>query len=218
MELEKKLEQTFEELKIRHEDRESINHILELIRRKDALTYAHMLRVGFLCRDIAKQEYMNEKSLFYAGILHDTGKLLVPNNILTKTDGFDERDMENIRKHVIDGYLILQDIHPFSAEVILRHHLYQERPYPKILPQYDRFVSQTESNLISNYARIVALADVYDVLNNRINDKFGKTKISKEKAKSIILEKNPDQSKLINALYEAGIFCDGRNGTHDKGN
>jgi len=61
--------------------------------------------------------------------------------------------------------------------------------------------------IIDYFARILSIADCYDAMTSRENDKFGeKRKLSPEEAKSRLLEKNPDQKGLIESLYKDGIF------------
>ncbi|MFH1646869.1 MAG: HD domain-containing phosphohydrolase [Chloroflexota bacterium] len=91
----------------------------------------------------------------YASILHDVGKLTIPDNLLNKTQELTEDDWELIKKHPVTGFNLLKDI-PFLREasrLILYHHeRYDGRGYPEHLVGED----------IPLGARIIAVADAFD--------------------------------------------------------
>mgnify|MGYP001578287878 CR=1 FL=1 len=205
--LEEKLEYSYAELGVSEHNRGSINAFLAVIRQKDIPTYEHSVRVGLLSRRIAQHMHLDQNALFYAGTLHDVGKALIEPEILKKTEKFDERDMEQMRKHVEYSYQLLRGVHEFSAEIALRHHMFQEKGYPKRLPKPKVPYSGNTQIMINFYARLLSLADFYDALTTRNNDKHGeKRKIGAIEAKQIMLDKNRDQKYLIEELYKIGIF------------
>ena len=207
MELEQELESRFEELGIKSEHRESVLDYLAVLKRRDVESYNHCLRVAVLGTRIARHMHLDEKVLLFSGVLHDIGKSLLEPELLRKTEGFNERDMREMKKHPLYSYYLLRGIHEFSAEVILRHHEWQENSYPKKLPSSRINFSKNSKLMIDFYARILSLADFYDAITSRVNDKFGeKRKLSEEEAKAIMLMKNSDQRLLIEDLYLAGIF------------
>lgn len=207
------LEQQFysacNELKIKEEDKVAIWSFLAPLRDKGSVTnfhFLHSLRVGLLARKIGEFTQHEGKPLFIAGVLHDLGKCQVALEALGKTAGWTKTDTKAMKRHVTDGYRMLRGKFDFSAEIILWHHKFQEDGYPKRLPPLLHDYRETSKLLIVEYGRIIALADVYDALH-RTNDKFGETKkLSGEEIKEKVLEFNPDRTKLILALYEAGIF------------
>jgi len=209
--LEEQLENEFLDLGISRKDRGSIKAPLIILRNKDIPTYEHSIRVGIISAEIARHMHLDPKVMFYAGVLHDIGKFLVPPEVLKKTEGFNEEDMKKIKKHPEYTYQVLRGIHEFSAEIALRHHRYQEKGYPKKLPKSNIPFSPNTKLMIDFFARILSLADFYDAISSRVNDKFGeKRKLTPEEVKSIILMKNPDQKYLINDLYADGIFGEQR--------
>lgn len=205
--LEDELEGAFADLDISSENQDSIRTYLSLLRGKDQATYEHSIRIGLLGTRIARHMHLDPKALFFAGTLHDIGKTLIDPETLQKTEGFNEKDMEQMRKHPEHTYRMLRGVHEFSAEVALRHHKYQESGYPKRLPKYKTPFSSNTKLMIDFFGRILSLADFYDAVTSRVNDKFGeKRKLSQEEVKSILLMKNPDQKHLIEDLYANGIF------------
>jgi HD-GYP domain-containing protein (c-di-GMP phosphodiesterase class II) len=100
------------------------------------------------------------KELGVGAILHDIGKLKVPEEILKKPSRLTAEEFEEIKKHTIYGYKILRenkDISIRSALIALSHH---ERidgsGYPLKLLDKD----------IHQFGKIVAVADVYDALTS----------------------------------------------------
>ncbi len=212
MSLENLLEAEFVELGIEEDNKASIMNYLNLLKRKDVDTYEHSVRVGLLCSRVAKHMHLDPKSLFYPGILHDSGKALVPPETVKKTQGtgFNEKDRALMNKHPEYSYALLRGIHEFSAEVALRHHEYQQNAYPKVLPKGIEFSKSTKVN-IDYLSRLLAMVDFYDALTSRINDFTIKIcgeqrLLNKEESKQVMLDKNPDLRYLINNLYENGIF------------
>lgn len=208
--LEDQINASFHDLQVAEAHRASVWNFLGVLREKDQPTYEHSLRVGLLGSRIATRMLLDPKALLFPGTLHDFGKTLVPREILQKTEGFTEQDMRKMRKHPMYGYLILREIHPFSAEVLLRHHRHQENGYPKKLPKPLVKFSDNTLLMIDFYSRLLALSDFYDALTTRANEKFGGRKnLDENEAKSILLAKNPDLKYTIGQLYKNGILGSG---------
>jgi putative nucleotidyltransferase with HDIG domain len=204
--LDTQITQTFEELKVNPQDRTSIENFLEPLRQKDIATYEHCVRVGFLAKRIGRFMHLDEKALFFAGLLHDLGKSEAPIETLSKTEGWTDADSQIVKQHVVDGYDAIKGRFDFTAEIIVLHHKFQDDGYPQILPPYLHDYSMGTQASIFEYARILALTDVYDALH-RENDKFGeKRKLSGIEIKEKMLELNPDKRELIEDLYRAEIL------------
>lgn len=204
--LEDRVQMDLDELQVDLGKREDIQTYLDLIKNKHQGSYEHSLRVGLIARQIAKFMRVDEKALFYAGLLHDVGKTMVPVSTLSKTEGWTPEDAASVQAHVESGYKLLRDKFDFTAEVILMHHRFQDRPYPEKLPETLHDYNDDTKNLIKEYGRILALADVYDALH-RINDKHGiKRSLSGEEIREQMLSLNPDRAELIEQLYSASVF------------
>lgn len=204
--LEDLLNKAFTELNIDIKNQQSIHNYLEILKQKDQATYEHSIRVGLLASQIARHIHLDPKALFFAGTLHDIGKTLISSEILQKKEGFNEEDMKEMRRHSEYTYKLLSGIHEFSAEIALRHHRYQEEGYPKNLPKSKVHFSKNTKLMIDIFGRILSLADFYDAITTRNNDKFGEKKLSQYEIKRILLEKNKDQKQLVERLYKNEIF------------
>jgi response regulator RpfG family c-di-GMP phosphodiesterase len=205
------LEKTFydacAEAGIKETDMQSIRSLLAPLRDKNEIThvhYLHSLRVALVARDIARFQHLDERALLFAGALHDIGKALVPSWVLGETGEWTAKHQDEISRHVMDGYRLLNGRFDFSAEVMLWHHRFQSNGYPQRLPKPLHGYGLPTKALIVEYGRMLAIADVYDALHRR-NAKFGKV-LTADEIRVKMLAFNPDRRALIVALYDAGIL------------
>ncbi|MDO5402243.1 MAG: HD-GYP domain-containing protein [Eubacteriales bacterium] len=134
--------------------------MLHCMRQFDDLTYIHCLNVSLIASIIGKWlNYSKEDIdvLTIAGLLHDIGKLLTPQEILTKPGKLTSNEYEIIKNHVNLGYEQLkdQDIDIRIKEACLLHHENCDGSgYPFHLT----------SSRIPPVAKIISIADVYDAM------------------------------------------------------
>ena len=122
--------------------------------------YAHCLNVGLVSRMIGrwlKLEKHNLDVLTLAGLLHDIGKIKIPNEVLEKPGKPTDEEYALIKKHPKLGYEMLknQKLDPHVRKAALMHH---ERCDGSGYP------SGLEEDFIDEYAMIVGIADVYDAM------------------------------------------------------
>ena len=166
-ELQNDLEKRLEE-KTKLLEKMSLNSIMVIantIDAKDAYTSGHSMRVAQTSAAIATHLDWSEKevqNIYYIALLHDIGKIGVPDSILNKPGKLNVEEFEVIKKHPVIGNDILKDIHMIRsvAEGALYHHeRYDGHGYP--------FGLAGEN--IPYCARIIGIADAYDAMtSNRI--------------------------------------------------
>lgn len=150
----------------------SVNDIincLNRIRDADDYTYSHSINVSLLSSLIAKWLGMGEiqcKLLSYCGLLHDIGKSRISPEILNKPGVLTSKEFEEIKKHPVIGYKILENnvaIHKDVGLGVLMHHEREDGSgYP----------FGVKSHQINVYAKIVAISDMFDAMtSNRIYKK-----------------------------------------------
>lgn len=204
--LEKNLEKAYTQLEISPKNQGSINTYLTLLKIKDQPTYEHCIRVGLLGIKVAEHYNLDPKALFYAGTLHDIGKILINPELLKKKCKFNKKDMKEMKRHSGYSYKLLTGVHEFSAQIALRHHQYQQEKYPKKLQKSKIKLSKSTKSDIKLYARILSVIDFYDAITTRDDHKFGKKKLNPEEIKKLIIKNHSDQELLINKLYADKIF------------
>lgn len=144
---------------------QTIISIGKAVDAKDPYTNQHSARVGEYSKLIAKECGWNEEvqeRVYIAGLIHDIGKIGVPDDILNKPDRLTDKEFEMIKRHPEVGYNILKgyDAMTGTGDAILYHHeRYDGKGYPAGLSGED----------IPVIARIIAVADSFDAMNsNRI--------------------------------------------------
>jgi HD-GYP domain-containing protein (c-di-GMP phosphodiesterase class II) len=101
--------------------------LLDLCRRDQTL-YAHCLNTSLLGMAFAKYLGWGDKKIQEVGraaMLHDIGMTRVPASILRKNGALSEAEMELVKKHPRDGFLMLKTLAPMSREgllLVLQHH------------------------------------------------------------------------------------------------
>lgn len=135
-------------------------HMLHNMRQYDDLTFAHCMNVALISNILAGWLGMSEKDIEIAtlcGLLHDIGKLAIPDHIIKKPSKLTDEEYRIVKTHTIEGYQILKDqnINGHIKNTALMHH---ERcdgsGYPFGLM----------GNKIDPFAKIVGIADVYDAM------------------------------------------------------
>jgi len=139
-------------------DSYSLLTLISNIRSYDDETYAHCLNVSLICNLFAKWLRLSEeevKTATLCGLLHDIGKLTIPEEILRKPGKLTTDEFDRIKNHSKAGYQILRDqgVSDHICNAALLHH---ERNDGSGYPL--RIVGSQ----IDPYAKIVAIADVYD--------------------------------------------------------
>ena len=133
------------------------------IKNKDDYTFLHSVSVCALLVAFCRSRKMDEDTIYQAGLgglLHDTGKALVPDTILNKQGRLTDEEFDVIKRHPRDGYDILvktPEIGPIPLDITLHHH---ERRDGSGYPD-----KQNESR-ISELAQMAAIVDVYDAITS----------------------------------------------------
>ena len=139
--------------------------MLHNMRDFDDLTYAHSMNVAMICNGFARWLGFDEENVKLAtacGMMHDIGKLKIPDSIIKKPGKLTDEEFNAIKSHPIEGYNILknQDISDHIKLSALEHHEKCDGTgYPMKLTR----------DKIDGFAKIVAIADVYDAMTaNRV--------------------------------------------------
>ncbi|MDE2624195.1 MAG: HD-GYP domain-containing protein [Betaproteobacteria bacterium] len=133
------------------------------LKNKDDYTYLHSVAVCALMIALGKRLGLDGETLRHvgmAGLLHDVGKMLVPEHILNKPGRLTDEEFEIVKSHPKLGHEVLLRSHGLSEatlDVCLHHHERMDGGgYP------DRLAGEN----LSLYARMGAVCDVYDAITS----------------------------------------------------
>lgn len=163
---------------VRRAHRAAVTALSDLAEFKDTETGEHVLRVARMTDEIAWvlrenghfQEQLNDSFLEQVGtaaILHDVGKVAIPDRILLKPGGLDAEERLSMQAHTTQGGAILAKARNLANESLYlalateiaesHHEQYDGRGYPRGL----------KGEEIPLAARIVAVVDVFDALSSK---------------------------------------------------
>lgn len=130
---------------------------------KDKYTNGHSVRVAEYAREIAKRAGKSEQEqedIYYIGLLHDIGKIGIPNTIINKTSRLTDEEYEIIKTHPKIGAEILESMTEIPGLPIgahWHHERYDGTGYPEGL----------KGEEIPEIARIIGVADAYDAMASK---------------------------------------------------
>lgn len=183
---------------------QTIQTLANAIDAKDPYTKGHSTRVSQYSVAVAEKlgwdrERVNE--LRYAALLHDIGKIGVPDSILNKPRRLTDVEYDIIKSHTTMGADILRDrIIIEKAEDVARshHERYDGKGYPQGLA----------GKAISEEARIVAIADAFDAMSsNRVYRKAcDREHILRELERCRGSQFDPEYTEVFIDLWESGAL------------
>lgn len=146
-----------------------VQTLAEAIDAKDSYTNGHSSRVAAYSTEIAKRAGYSEKAqseIYMMGLLHDVGKIGVPDAVINKPGKLTNEEFEQIKNHPVMGARILKQIREMPKLVTgarWHHERYDGRGYPDGLAGED----------IPEEARIIAVADAYDAMTSNRSYRSG---------------------------------------------
>ena len=210
------LEQEVEEARIREiehykEEKKNEHALFEqtaealatAIDAKDKYTHGHSTRVAMystqIARDAGKSEEECEK-VYFAALLHDVGKIGIPDHIINKDGKLTDEEFAQIKHHPEYGNQILSNIRqsPYLSIAAHYHHeRFDGRGYPRGLVGED----------IPEIARIIAVADSYDAMTSKrsYRDTIPQQKVREELVKGIGTQFDPQFAKIMLHLIDQDL-------------
>jgi len=139
-------------------------HMLAKLKSVDEYTFTHVVNVCILTMSQAESLGFKGEQLYEIGIasvLHDSGKLFIPDEILNKPGRLTDNERSIIETHTVKGaqYILgLKNISKLAVLGALEHHIkYDGTGYPNISKKW-------RPNIVS---QMIAIADVFDAMRSR---------------------------------------------------
>jgi len=163
-----------------------IQTIVELLEVNDAYTAGHSYRVYRYSSLIASQLNLSKEKIQdieTAALLHDIGKIGIPQEIINKPNKLNAKEYDLIKEHPVIGAQVLERIDDF--EIIRNAVLYHHEHY-----NGDGYPNQKSGEKIPLVARIISVADAFDAMTTNRPYRSGMTI---EQAYLIIMEESAKQ-------------------------
>jgi len=162
---------------------------------KDPYTRGHSDRVAHLGRQLALAAGLSvdeAEQVRIAGLLHDVGKIGVPERVLLKAGRLDDAEFEALKRHPVIGRDILDGVRPMAPMLpgVLHHHeRWDGRGYPHGLA----------GERIPRIARILAVADAFDAMssNRAYRDAMPRAKALEEIVRCAGTQFDPELAPLF---------------------
>lgn len=140
----------------------TIRSLVNAIDAKDSYTCGHSDRVAVYAQTIAAAMGLDQEfcdRIHMTGLVHDVGKIGVPDNVLQKPGKLTDAEFDRIKEHPVTGHAILEHLKDFSyvlPGVLYHHEAVDGSGYP----------SGLKGDRIPLQARILAVADAYDAMTS----------------------------------------------------
>jgi HD-GYP domain-containing protein (c-di-GMP phosphodiesterase class II) len=140
----------------------TLRSLVSAIDAKDTYTFGHSERVAWGARELALAAGMDQDQahrVYLSGLVHDVGKIGVPEAVLCKPGRLTDEEFEMIKTHPRIGSRILQEVRQMQdllPGVLYHHERFDGRGYPEGLRGVD----------IPMFGRLICLADSFDAMSS----------------------------------------------------
>lgn len=196
--------------------KQSLFVLANAIEARDSYTHAHMKRLNDYASALAAELGWDEnqiEALEFGAILHDIGKIYIPETVLCKNGKLTDDEWVEMRKHPEVGARMIRDIPYLSSAlpmVLYHHERWDGDGYPEGL----------QGETIPASARLLAVADAFDAMTS---DRPYRGALSPETAYQEIISAagkqfDPSMVEALKRCWESGEFLRILEGKNDKGN
>lgn len=162
----------------------------------------HSQKAALLAEEVAICMKMDAKAAFFAMLLHDMGKILLPPEL------FDGREItaeeyKKIKEHAIMGFMAFKDLHMLISLCAGFHHAMYDRGYGLTMEDFPKGLSLKTVKKILEIATIVSICDFIEAFKTRPTKiKDGSDKNSKN-LKTMLKEKYPNDHIIVETALKA---------------
>ena len=185
---------------------DTVNTVVHAIEDRDSFFKGHTDRVAKVSKLIGREMGLEEEEMFnleIGALLHDIGKIGIPDSILQKPEPLKKSELKAVQEHPLKGKRMIQDISYLKQaipHVLYHHERFDGSGYPEHLAGAD----------IPLPGRIIAVADVFDALTS---DRPQRKRMSFDDAVALIKkgagkQYDPEVVKAFLELVKTGDLSD----------
>ena len=129
-------------------------------------TKEHVERVALLAEKTAKKLRKDAKAAFFAGLLHDIGKMLLPAGLFDEHN-IDALEYSHVKTHALAGFQALKKLHLFTALCAGLHHNLYKAGYGVGVDSLPAGWSPATIKKVLEISTIISICDFVDAFRNR---------------------------------------------------
>lgn len=172
---------------------------LSALEKQGPFMKSHVCRVALVSEAVAGRFGLDTKAAFYAGLLHDFGKILLPPDLFNGDD-INPDQYREVQTHAEKGFALLKDSHLFSALIAgLHHQMGTGTAYGIACDEIPEELGIETIEEIVELAQIVSAADFTDAARHRKTTFLGPESGT---LKQMLLERYDRDEKLVAAILE----------------
>ncbi|MDO8640858.1 MAG: HD domain-containing protein [Nitrosarchaeum sp.] len=164
-------------------------------------TKDHVERVALLAESVAKQMKKDTKATFFAGLLHDVGKIILPPELF---DGHNisTEEYSRVKTHAIAGFKALKKLHQFTALCAGFHHNLYQAGYGIGAHEFPSNWSTLTIKKVLDISVIISICDFVDAFTHRKTQIKDGSDSQSSSLKDMLYQKYPNDHFVIDIVLE----------------
>jgi putative nucleotidyltransferase with HDIG domain len=173
--------------------------ILALCGVNHSSTQGHIERVALMAEKTAGQLRKDRKAAFFAGLLHDIGKILLPCNLF---DGHDisAEEYALVKSHAQAGFKALRKFHLFTAFCAGLHHNLYKSGYGVSMEDFPKNWSMATIKKVLDISTIISICDFVDAYTHRETKIKDGSDANVKSLKDMLYEKYPEEHNVVDIV------------------
>lgn len=187
-----------------YKPKNGLDHIAKFFISLSAIQHGsltgHVERVALLSEAVADKLKMDKKLAFFAGLLHDVGKIVLPSDLFTGRN-ITQKEYDVIKQHAVFGSQILSNTYLFTGLCCGLHHAVYPFGYGLTIKDFPKTMNVNMLRKVLEIATIVSICDFIEAFTHRETRLHPSSGLKGKDLKSLLLERYQyDSLKVLVAL------------------
>jgi hypothetical protein len=161
----------------------------------------HAERVALMAEGVARALKLDTKAAFFAGLMHDIGKLVLPHQLFRDRD-ITLAEYAEVKSHALAGYRILKDRHLFTALCAGLHHALYESGYGLTTEDFPTNWNPKLIRKVLQIATLVSICDFIDAYQHRHSKILDGSDKPASDLEGLLKSKYPDDFQAVQAALK----------------